>query len=365
MATVTTSHATSMQKELEQYKQSINNALEQFFADVPNVLSLDLSEQSIDTLKKIEAYSLRPGKRIRGALACFAYDYVTGQKLGKTGIQAAVALELVQNYLLIVDDVMDRSVLRRGEPTIHELYLAEQKQVPKDTHLSNMLAVNAGLITQHLVNIALMQVDEAASRVQQATLLMHKNIVATGFGQIDDACQQVGKPFSEEDILRKYTLKSGYYTFVNPLQLGLVLGGHNDPKTLREITDFGLTAGLAFQLKDDLLGIFASSDTTGKPNTDDIEEGKYTLLIQYALQNATEDEQKVLKDILGKPGTTDAQVKTVQEILENSGAKQHVEGAIAAYADEAKAYVTASTFWNEAAREVLTGIVDYSVQRQR
>ncbi len=352
-------------KQLEDYRQVINDALEQFFVDLPGLLELDVSKEATDVLNKIEEYSLRPGKRIRGALACFAYDYITGQKYGKTGLQAAIALELVQNYLLIVDDVMDRSALRRGKPTIHELYLAEQSGAEKDTHLANMLAINVGLIAQHLVNIALMQATEDPARLQEATLLLHRNITATGFGQIDDACQQVGKQFSEEDVLRKYTLKSSYYTFVSPLQIGLVLGGQNGPKVLQEVTDFGLPAGIAFQLQDDLLGVFGSSDATGKPNTDDIEEGKITLLVQYALTHASREEKQFLTRVLGKPNITEEDFARVRHIFEASGAKQYVQKKTDMYAQEAKSCVLQSRFWDEGAKDLLTGLVEYSTSRKK
>lgn len=353
-----------MQEQLEDYKQSINTALTQFFADVPELLDVELTPHSVDALHKIEEYSLRPGKRIRGALAAFAYDYATGQKHGKGGIQAAIALELVQNYLLIIDDIMDRSVLRRGKPTIHELYLAEQS-LPKDSHLANMLAMNVGLLTQHLVNIVLSRIDEDPVYIQKALFLLHKNIIATGFGQIEDATQFVGVAVTEENILQKYTLKSGYYTFVCPLQLGLVLGGKNDPAILREITNFGLAAGVAFQIKDDMLGIFAATEDTGKPNTDDIEEGKYTLLVQYALTHSNTDEQEFLKGVLGKQGVTKQDVLKVQQIFQETGAKQYTQEMITRYADRAKDLLKSSSFWNDPAKNTLNSIIDYSVYRQR
>ena len=347
---------------LQSYRDSINVALEKFFSDLPALLDLDLSQQSLDALEKIREYTLRPGKRIRGLLASFAYDYATKQQYGTAGIQAAVALELVQSYLLIVDDVMDRSDVRRGLPTVHQLYLAEQAEGEKDLHLANMLAVNTGLVAQHLVNIVLADIHEDPACVQQAVYTLHRNIAATGFGQIDDAFQQVGKPFTEADILRKYQMKSSYYTFVNPLQIGLLLGGVIDKNVLTEIEDFGLAAGIAFQLKDDLLGVFGESETTGKPNTDDIEEGKYTLLIQYAIEHAKTDEVTYLKKTLGTPEVSS---ERVQAILKTSGAKQYVEDTIMLYADKAHQAMTKNNFWDAAAKDMLIGIVEYSINRKR
>lgn len=179
------------------------------------------------------------------------------------------------------------------------------------------------------------------------------------------ACQHKGAEVSEQDILRKYTLKSGYYTFVCPLQLGVVLAGKGNAELLKEITDFGLAAGIAFQLKDDLLGIFTSTETTGKPNTDDIEEGKYTLLMHYAIEHAIEKERQTLMDLLGKPRISELEVLQVRDILEKSGAKAYVEKMISEYADQAKTLVASSSFWDKDAKELLISIVNYSIERER
>lgn len=347
------------------YKEAIHAALEEFFTEIPQVLDFELSAASQDVLEKLSEYSLRPSKRIRGSLACFAYDYATKQQCGVAGVQAAVALELMQNYLLIVDDVMDRSDVRRGQPTVHQIYLSEQTGAEKDLHMANMLAINVGLIAQHLLNIVLARIPEESARVQQAFLYMHRSITATGFGQIDDAVQQVGLPFSEADIMHKYKMKSSYYTFVNPLQIGLILGGESRPQVLQEVEDFGLAAGIAFQLHDDLLGVFGKPGATGKPNTDDIEEGKYTLLVQYALDHATAADKKYLLSVLGKPGATPEVMARVQEIFETCGAQEYVVTQITDYVDKSHKIMQQSSFWDAAAKETMIDILYYAVGKRK
>lgn len=346
---------------IQDYRPKIDTALNEFFVELPSLLHKDLSDQSLDAIEKLKEYTLRPGKRIRGSLACFAYDYVTSKQYGEEGLQLAVALELVQSYLLIVDDVMDRSDLRRGLPTVHQLYMREQQ----DAHLANMLAVNIGLIAQHLVNIIIARISEKPERIQKVIFTLHKNIAATGFGQIDDASQIIGKLFTEEDILRKYRMKSSYYTFVNPLQLGVTLGGGDTKENMQEIEQFGVDAGIAFQLKDDLLGVFGASKETGKSNTDDLEEGKYTLLVQRALDYAEEADVQYLKDNLGTLTISEEVAQKIQEIFERCGAKEHIEKKIDTYANRAVQQVIASKFWDDGAKDALLAVVDYSIERSR
>lgn len=350
-----------MQTMLGGYGPAISKQLEQFFDTVPVLLHAELSDHSLAALQKLREYSLRPSKRIRGALAAFAYDYAAHTTQGLSGIQAGVALELAQNYLLIVDDVMDKSELRRGEPAMQQLYAAEYD----DEHLASMLAINVGLVAQHLLNLVMTAIDEDPARVVQALQLLHKNVCITGFGQIDDLSQHVGQVLDETDLIRKYSFKSSYYTFVNPLQVGLVLGGASDAKVLQEIEKFGVAAGVAFQLHDDVLGVYGNAAKMGKSTLDDTKEGKYTLLLHHALQHGDESDVQVLKQNVGNPAITDNELQLVQTVLEKNGSKTFVEDKALWYARQAKAVLASSTFWDEQTKAMLAALVDYSVAREK
>lgn len=356
--------AGNLQSVLEAYRTEITKSLEDAFNEAPALLGFNVSDFGSDALDKLKEYSLRPGKRIRGCLTSFAYDQASGQKFGEAGLRAACAVELVQSYLLIVDDVMDKSTLRRGLPTIHEIYA---KQSPgQERHFSDMLAVNIGLVAQHLASTILAGVNAAPENVSQASLLFQRNILATTFGQLDDMNQHLGSSnVSEEDILRMYTLKSSYYTFINPLQIGLVLGGVDNKKILQEVEDFGIAAGIAFQLSDDILGVFGDSRVTGKSNLDDIKEGKFTVMVYYALQKSSPSEVKTLKSLLGNAEIDEQDLIKVQSILEDSGAKNYVKQAADKYANEAIANIRDSEFWGHEAKEFITALVEYSVKRER
>ncbi len=337
-------------------------ALETTFRDFPALLGVGLSEPSRIALGRLREYSLRPGKRIRGSLAAVTFDEAAGTHLGQPGIQLGVVLELMQNYLLIIDDVMDKSAVRRGEPTVHELYL--QQTDPKvDLHEAQMMAINVGQLAQHMACLVLANIDVDDAYVRQATQLLHRNIVTTGIGQIDDLYQQIGRDVSDEDILRKYQCKSSYYTFINPLQCGFALAGKADESTLEACRQFGLPAGVAFQLHDDRLGIFADSKVLGKPNLDDIREGKYTLLMQYSLRHASAADVTLLKAILGKAIADEADLSTVREILERSGSVAFVQQETELYADEAHSALAAGS-WSKSFVTLLNSLVEFSIRRQ-
>jgi geranylgeranyl diphosphate synthase type I len=348
---------------LRAYRPLIDAEMSRFMASAPQLFGVELSDHSREALEHLVEYSTRAGKRIRGSLAALTYDTAAGTFHAEQAIQLGVVLELMQNYLLIVDDVMDKSVLRRGQATVHELY----RELTADfggEHEANMLAVNIGILAQHLANLLLSTIDVPKERLDQAFRVMHTNIAATGFGQLDDLYQQPGRDVSAEDIARKYRLKSSYYTFINPLQLGLVMAGVVDEDNMQACVDFGEPAGIAFQLHDDYLGIFGEHSKTGKPALDDIREGKYTLLMHYALEHAHPHDKARLKIILGKIDADEADLNHVQDILESSGAKAYSQAQAKAQVDKSKEALNNDEFGDEQFRETLAALVDFSVSRE-
>lgn len=353
--------------QLQEYKHAVNTALEEFFADAPELLGFTLTDTARNAFEKVREYTMRSGKRVRGSLARLAYDHAAGTRFGAAGLRAAVALELAQSYLLIIDDVMDRSALRRGLPTVHMQYRGEQKekQAARNDHLADMQAINAGLIAQHLMNLALTGLEVSGDNIAKATHILHKNLAATGFGQIEDMYQEVDSKATEAAIIRKYELKCSYYTFICPLQVGLALGGVHDDTVLQEAASFGLSAGVAFQLTDDLVGVFGASSTTGKAQADDIEEGKYTVLVQYALTHANKKDRDFLVSQLGASSVSEGSMKEVQRIFEDCGAKQYVEKQAESYGATALKKVASNAYWSENVKEILNFVITYATQRKK
>lgn len=332
---------------------------------LPRELGVDVSANGERVYKLLREFALRPGKRIRGALAMVAYD-MFGGKNHRAALDLALAVELVQNYLLIVDDVMDRSELRRGGQTIHRQYqgMLQREYATRDfEHLGNMIGVNVGLIAQHFAVLVLSSIDELPERVLRAERIFQTNVAATGFGQMDDLMNEAGQPMTLDDVRHMYMLKSSYYSFVNPLQLGAVLAGADDG-VLEPIKQFGERAGLAFQLQDDLLGMFGDQHITGKSSLDDLREGKMTLLVRHALKAASPAELRTLKGALGNKDVTSAQHTAVQAVLVRLGSRDYVAQEARAAAQAALGTLTAQP-WNVSGKAFLTRLMDYIVVRER
>lgn len=350
---------------MEGYKEEINKSLKAVFKELPQLLDFKISDHGRLSLKILEEYSLRPGKRLRGVLAALAYDEATNSKYAAAGVRAGAAVELIQSYLLVIDDVMDQSDLRRGQPTVHRIY-SEIEKINGSSHLADMKAINTGLIAQHLAAAMVSAIDERAENIQRATFFMQRNVAATVFGQLDDLYHHAeNQKISEEEILNMYQLKSSFYTFINPVQIGLSLGGVDNSVFLDETERFGRAAGTAFQLSDDLLGLFGDQQKIGKSNLDDIKEGKFTLLVHYALNHASVSERRYIKSCLGDKTVSQSDLVKLRDILERCGARNYTESLASEYGNNAKKVVNSSQFWSKSTKKILTELIDYSIKREQ
>jgi geranylgeranyl diphosphate synthase type I len=347
-------------------RTSIDTHIEAYLQVLPGQLGYGISQNGELMLDRLREFALRPGKRIRGALAIIGYE-MFGGKQSQTGLDLALAVELTQDYLLMVDDVMDRSDQRRGGQTVHRQYqhMLERDYVTRDpAHLGNMLAVNAGMITQHLAAQVLSDIDEAPARVVRAMQLFQANVAATGFGQMDDLMNEAGQALDLDGTRRMYILKSSYYSFINPLQLGAVLAGADDEQLL-PLRQFGEQAGLAFQLQDDIIGMFGDQSTTGKSVMDDLREGKMTFLMRHALAHANDEQLQMLQAALGNPQVTAAQHVSVCALLERLGSREYVATEARKAAQAGLDVLAAQTGWDKRGKAFLTELLEFVVSRNR
>ena len=340
--------------------------LEQMIARIFDEFKKELPEISADgewAINTLQDYSLRPSKRIRGALAAAMYDHVGEPTASDDALRLGAAVEIVQNYLLIVDDVMDHSELRRGKPAVHKLYEAAYQDA--DGHEAQMAGILVGLLAQHCANLALLKGSYEPGNLSAALRLLHLHMTITDIGQIDDMRQQINHlPITSEALLRKYQQKSSYYSFVNPLQMALVLAGKDGAQAEQEALSFGLPTGVAFQLRDDYLGLFGESSATGKPNLDDIREGKYTFMIHYALEKATSEEKESLLAILGTPSADEHALKAVRKIVTSTGAGDWAQDEAKNYAEKAKEAARSSNLWDGDFTDMLCELIDFILERE-
>jgi geranylgeranyl diphosphate synthase type I len=276
----------------------------------------------------LQGFVLDGGKRLRPAF-CYWAHRGTGGDHGDGVVQAAAALELLQAAALIHDDVIDNSDTRRGSPATHRVF--------DDLHRRHGWSGRpeefgrAGAIL--LGDLALVWADAmlAASELSPDTLrrtqpiwaAMRTEVMA---GQYLDVVEQSRGGGSVQRALAIARLKSAKYTVERPLHLGAALAGAAED-VFAGFTGFGIPLGEAFQLRDDLLGVFGNPTETGKPAGDDLREGKRTVLVALALDPATEAQRSVLAGI-GDPGLTDDQIEQLREVLVDTAATREVESMI-------------------------------------
>jgi geranylgeranyl diphosphate synthase type I len=237
-------------------------------------------------LKTLSDYS-SGGKKVRGALTNLGYRLAGGRD-SKAILEASCGIELLHDFLLIHDDIVDNDITRHGRPTVHEKYSKNRGQ-----HFGVAKAIIVGDMGAFLGYELIAQSAFPAQRKIEALTKLNDLLLKTVYGEILDIEFDFKTKVSWEDILRVRTYKTAYYTFVMPLTVGAVLGKAGK-KTLEIIEKYGVPVGLAFQLADDILGVFGNPSKTGKSNESDIREGKKTLLFAKSLELSGETGKRFL-----------------------------------------------------------------------
>ena len=269
------------------------------------------------------------GKRLRPAFAYWGYR-ATGGADSEALIRAVGALELVQACALIHDDVMDGSDTRRGKPAVHRrfaaLHAAEKWGGSADgfgTAAAILLGDTCLIWADEMLDRSGLPGD-ALERARPVWDEMRTEIMA---GQYLDVLGQAQGGHSVERALRVVRYKAAKYTVERPLHLGAAMAGAAAGK-LEALSRYGLPIGEAFQLRDDILGVFGDPDETGKPAGDDLREGKRTLLLAYAAERATPAQEALLDQHLGDPTLSADGVEALRGILVETGALARTEERI-------------------------------------
>ena len=300
----------------------------------------------------------RGGKRIRGGLVMAGYEMCGGTNQ-KMIIQAARAIEMIHAAALIIDDIQDRSALRRGEPSAHKLleqYHAAHKLKGDAVHAGMSLALNAAIAGIHGAEMILANLDADPQLKLNALSITNRTMVITFHGQTLDILNELVAEPSEDDVLRVLEWKTALYTVINPLHVGMVLAGA-DCHATDAITPYAQHAGKAFQITDDILGIFGDEKDLGKTPGDDIREGKGTLLVLYALKHAAPTDKTFLKKCLGNPALTIKDFEKCREIIKRSGALSYAQKIAAGELEKAVAALdNAKGFWSQDGTDFLIGL---------
>ncbi len=280
----------------------------------------------------IRSFVLNGGKRLRPAFGYWGWRGAGGTATSDAAVvRALAALELVHACALIHDDVMDGSATRRGTASVHEQFA--------DLHRSSALAgspTGFGRAAAILIgDLTLVWADEmlaasglpfqAVERARPAYDAMRTEVMA---GQFLDVLAQVQPSVSATRALRVARYKSAKYTVERPLHVGGLLHGCS-VALLDCYSEYGIPVGEAFQLRDDLLGVYGDPGVTGKPAGDDLREGKRTALIALTLEYGGAADVALVERLLGDPLLDAAGVAALREAIETSGARRRVETLIA------------------------------------
>ncbi|WP_069766757.1 polyprenyl synthetase family protein [Streptomyces sp. LUP30] len=270
------------------------------------------------------------GKRLRPLLCVIGWQAAGGHGTPAFVVKAAASLEMFHAFALIHDDVMDNSDSRRGAPTVHRR-LARHQDVSRNAPSAERLGTSSAIL---IGDLALAWSDEllhnaglTSSQLAAVLPLLHVMRTEVMYGQYLDVTA-AGRPTCDVDrawqIVRYKTAK---YTIERPLHIGAALAGA--PPAMHEtLSAYALPLGEAFQLRDDILGVFGDPSTTGKPCLDDLRDGKNTVLIALALQRATPGQRSTLQTLLGNPELDGAGADRIRQVLISSGARDELERMI-------------------------------------
>lgn len=354
-------------EQLAVYKRLLDEAIDHYCQDLLQETNEHYGRYSKDALEAYASILRRGGKRLRGALVMNSYEMFGGQDKPMI-LQAARAIEMMHAYLLIIDDICDKSPMRRGGMTAHismEKYHHRLHSEGDSAHFGLSMAMTAAITGCHL---ALLEVDRLAvdDRIKLAALRnLNENLIITGHGQLNDIANEAVRHVDEAQVQRMLVWKTAHYSFLSPLQFGAILAGAN-LENAAPLCDYSLHMGLAFQLVDDILGTFGDEFESGKSAKDDLREGKITILVSRALADATPEQREQLLRILGDQTLTSADHEAAKSIIQSTGALAYARQLAREHAEAAaRVLVTVPAFWQKPQIDFLHDLTTYVLKRNR
>ncbi|MFV0495213.1 polyprenyl synthetase family protein [Mycobacterium sp.] len=281
----------------------------------------------------LENFTLRGGKRLRPVFAYWGWDAVAEQPPEPEALLLFSALELLHAFALIHDDVIDASATRRGRPTAHQHFAAVHRQ-HNWRGAADPFGVSAAILLGDIAHawandiVARARLGASArDRVQRVWSDIRTEVLG---GQYLDVLAEVS---GDESVTRAMTVanyKTACYTVTRPLQFGAAAAADR-PDVIAAFEKFGTDLGVAFQLRDDILGVFGDPAVTGKPSGDDLRSGKRTVLLAEATRLAEDSDPAAAARLRQSVGTdlSEGQVLRLREIIEGVGARAAAEARIA------------------------------------
>lgn len=323
---------------------------------------------------------LQGGKRLRAMFLTLGYESIRPLDYSDVAVgsayssvlDAACSLELFHAAALVHDDIIDRSASRRGRPASHTFFadLHHTAGFRGDaTHFGTSAGILLGDLLQSWADECFQgAVDALPDRHAAGQARHHFNRMRSevAVGQYLDVLEEQHREFADhqnqlERSTRVLIYKSAKYSVQAPLLIGAALAGASK-KQMRSLADFGLPVGVAFQLRDDVLGVFGDEALTGKPTGDDLTEGKRTVLVTLAREALPPGPRRVFEDLHGDPELEPAQIRMLQDTIRQTGALDRVEKMIVQNLGIAREALTEGDFRQEAVKPLIS-LAEFAAQR--
>ncbi len=325
----------------------------------------DLIKENIDLFANLNS----DGKLIRGTLVNLGYKLLK-EDLDYSYV-LALAFEVFQTSILVHDDIIDNDILRRGKETIHAFNQKKYYDLTNNKNdakkISESIAICMGDLGLYYANQIIATNYKNDPNLGNILIYFNDIVLKTIKGELID----VILPFIEknnleninleENIMLIYKLKTAYYTIIGPLCLGMILA-NSKKEYIEDMTKFGYNLGIAFQIQDDILGIYGDDLVIGKNVGSDIEEFKQTILYSYVKENKEYFDE--LNKIYGKKADKE-NISKIRKIFDKSGAKEYALDKINFLYNEALDILDNIKWIDEENKAILKGLVLYLKSRKK
>ncbi|MDP3964220.1 MAG: polyprenyl synthetase family protein [bacterium] len=326
-----------LHSEIKDVKRDVEKRLRVYFSKALS-RSSKIHPIASEIIRRLEEFTLRgSSKRVRALLVRLGYLSVSSSP-GSSLTDVAAAVEIIHSYLLIHDDIIDRDDTRRGGPTVHRYFSDWHKRRLKGSdadHFGLSMGILAGNIGGYLAYELIIQSSFPETKKLEAIRHINLALTETNFGEALDVFQGYRGRSSAKDIYQIHTYKTAKYTFELPLQLGAILAGASQ-KDLLALSRYAIPAGLAFQIQDDILGVFGSPEQTGKPAHSDLREGKRTLLYTETRKRLSGPQLKRFDSLYGSATLSYRDAGFLRGLIRDCGALEANTRLARIHADRAK-----------------------------
>ena len=323
-----------------QIKNQIDQHLHKFCRDIDNVYGLGKISPILSS--SIKEFIVRDGKRVRPAL--MVIGYLGFAKKPAPGLyNSAISIELLHDFMLVHDDIIDKSLTRRGLPSMHSNFNALIKNTHGLKFSGQDMGIVAGDVLYSLALKAFMTIKVEPSLKEKALSRFIDAAFYTGCGEFIELINDT-KSLPEvglEDIYKVYDYKTAYYTFACPLACGAILAGASK-KDVDALFEYGLALGRAFQINDDILGLYGNQKKIGKSPLTDLQESKKTLLIWHAYNHSGALDKKYILKVMTKKKVITGDLNRIRQIVKNSGSLDYARNEIEKLDKKAKHLVSSS-----------------------